>query len=173
MKRFIIPLIAVVLFFLEPVFSLFSPIELGDVRYTLVPRFVIVYLVFVASYYDLRKAVIYGLCFGLLYDMYHIDIIGIYTFLYPLICFLASVIIRQVHRSTGTVMLLCLFMVVLLETMSYLFASLIALTSIGFDVFMTARLVPTVIANLIFIILFGWLFKNLIYKRVIEKQAGM
>ncbi|WP_432355771.1 rod shape-determining protein MreD [Sporosarcina sp. A2] len=173
MKRFIIPLIAVVLFFLEPVFSLFSPIELGSVRYTLVPRFVIVYLVFIASYYDLRKAVLYGLCFGLLYDMYHIDIIGIYTFLYPLICFLASVIIRQVHRSTGTVMLLSLFMVVLLETMSYLFASLISLTSISLDVFATARLIPTVIANLIFIILFGWLFKNLIYKRVVEKQAGM
>ena len=173
MKRFIIPLIAVVLFFLEPVFSLFSPIELGDVRYTLVPRFVIVYLVFIASYYDLRKSVLYGLFFGLLYDMYHIDIIGIYTFLYPLICFLAFVIIRQVHRSTGTVMFLSLVMVVLLEMMSYLFASLIALTSISFEVFMTARLVPTVIANLIFIVLFGWLFRNLIYKRVIEKQAGM
>lgn len=173
MIRIIIPLIAVVLFFLEPVFSLFSPIELGDVRYTLVPRFVIVYLVFIASFYDLRKAVIYGLLFGLLYDMYHIDIIGIYTFLYPLICFLASVIIRQVHRSTLTVMLLSVVMVVLLEMMSFFFASLISLTSIGFDVFLTARLVPTVIANSVFIILFGWIFRNLLYKRVREKQVGM
>ncbi|MDW0109634.1 rod shape-determining protein MreD [Sporosarcina aquimarina] len=173
MIRIIIPLIAVVLFFLEPVFSLFSPIELGDVRYTLVPRFVIVYLVFIASFYDLRKAVIYGLLFGLLYDMYHIDIIGIYTFLYPLICFLASVIIRQVHRSTLTVMLLSVVMVVLLEMMSFFFASMISLTSIGFDVFLTARLVPTVIANSVFIILFGWIFRNLLYKRVREKQVGM
>ena len=35
MIRFIIPLIAVLLFFLEPVFSLFSPIEIaGDALYT-------------------------------------------------------------------------------------------------------------------------------------------
>ena len=173
MNRFIIPLIAVALFFMEPVFSLFSPIELGDVRYTLVPRFVIIYLVFISSYFSLRTSIIYGICFGLLYDMYHIDIIGVYTFLYPLICFLASVIIRQVNRSTGTVMLLSLFMVVLLEMMSYLFASLIGMTSIGFELFLTARLIPTVIANSVFVLLFGWLFKNLHYKRVVEKQIGM
>ena len=34
MIRSIIPLIAVLLFFLEPVFSLFSPIELGTIVYT-------------------------------------------------------------------------------------------------------------------------------------------
>ena len=51
MIRSIIPLIAVLLFFLEPVFSLFSPIEIGGNSYTLVPRFVIVYLIFIAVYY--------------------------------------------------------------------------------------------------------------------------
>ncbi|GKV68779.1 hypothetical protein NCCP2716_12770 [Sporosarcina sp. NCCP-2716] len=173
MTRFLIPLIAVVLFFLEPVFSLFSPIELGGMRYTLVPRFLIVYFVFLASYYGRRNTIIYGLVFGLLYDMYHIDIIGIYTFLYPLICFLAAFIIRHVHRSIFSVMGLSLVMIIFLEVMSYLFASLIALTSIGFDAFLTTRLVPTVIANSVFILLFGWLFHNWLYKRVIEKQIGM
>ncbi len=52
MIRFVIPLIAVLLFFLEPVFSLFSPIDIGGMSYTLVPRFVIVYLIFIAVYYS-------------------------------------------------------------------------------------------------------------------------
>ncbi|WJY28182.1 MULTISPECIES: rod shape-determining protein MreD [Sporosarcina] len=173
MTRFLIPLLAVVLFFVEPVFSLFSPIELGDVRYTLVPRFLTVFLVFLACYYGRRKSIIYGLVFGLLYDMYHIDIIGIYAFLYPLICYLAAVLIRQVHRSIFSVMALSLGMIILLEMMSYLFASLIALTSIGFEAFLTTRLVPTVIANSVFILLFGWVFHTWLYKRVIEKQIGM
>ena len=112
------------LFFLEPVFSLFSPIEFQEERYTLVPRFVIVYLIFIAVYYDRKRAIIYGIVLGLLYDMFYIDIIGLYAFLYPLICFIATLIIRQIHRHIVTVMFLALFLIVVLELLSYFFASL-------------------------------------------------
>lgn len=171
MIRFIIPLIAVMLFFLEPAFSLFSPIEIGGDRYTLVPRFVIVYLIFMAIYINRRQAIIYGIVLGLLYDMFHIDIIGLYAFLYPSICFIAALIIRQIHRHIGTAMMLALFLIVVLEILSYFFASLLSLTSIGFDEFITGRLAPTMIANSIFVGMFGWFFRNLIYKRVLQGQG--
>lgn len=169
MIRFVIPLIAVLLFFLEPVFSLFSPVAIGDMKYTLVPRFVIVYLIFIAVYYSRQRAIIYGIILGLLYDMYHIDIIGLYAFLFPVICFIATLIIRQVHRHIVTVMFLALFLIVILESLSYFFASLVSLTSIGFEEFLAGRLVPTMIANSIFIGMFGWIFKNLIYKRELQR----
>ncbi|KXH87323.1 rod shape-determining protein MreD [Sporosarcina sp. HYO08] len=173
MIRFVVPLIAVLLFFLEPVFSLFSPIELGDIRYTLVPRFVMIYLIFITAYYSRERAIVYGIILGLLYDMFHIDIIGLYAFLYPLICFIASLIIREVHRHIVTVMFLSLSMIILLELFSFFFASLIALTSIHLDEFIVTRLVPTMVANSIFIIMFGWLFKNVIYKRVLLKRGDI
>ena len=103
--------------------------------------------------------------------MFHIDIIGLYAFLYPLICFIATLIIRQIHRHIVTVMFLALFLIVVLELLSYFFASLVSLTSIGFDEFISGRLVPTMIANSIFVCMFGWFFKNLIYKRVIQRQG--
>ncbi|AXH99305.1 rod shape-determining protein MreD [Sporosarcina sp. PTS2304] len=172
MIRFIIPLIAIVLFFLEPIFSLFSPIGINDSLYIFIPRFLIVYLIFIATYYSRKRAFIYALVLGVLYDMYHIDIIGLYTFLYPLICYVSASIIRQVERRTSTVMLLSLAMIVLLELLSYLFASIIALTSIDFNEFVTSRLIPTVIANSLFIGMFGYMFKQLIEKRFLQKQAG-
>ena len=168
MIRSIIPLIAVFLFFLEPVFSLFSPIQLGGTLYTLVPRFIIVYLIFIAVYYSKQSAILYGIVLGLLYDIFYIDIIGLYAFLYPLICFIAAMIARQVHRHIVTVMILSLFLVALLEVLSYVFASIIALTSIGSDEFITGRLIPTMIANSLFVVMFGWIFKTLIYKRVLK-----
>jgi rod shape-determining protein MreD len=171
MIRSVIPLIAVLLFFLEPVFSLFSPIDIGGNGYTLVPRFVIVYLIFIAVYYSRQRAIIYGIVLGLLYDMFHIDIIGLYAFLFPLICFIATLIIRQVHRHIVTVMFLALFLIIVLEVLSYFFASLVSLTSIGLDEFITDRLIPTIIANSIFVGMFGWFFKTLIYKRVVERQG--
>ena len=88
---------------------------------------------------------------GLLYDMFYIDIIGLYAFLYPLICFIAAMIIRQVHRHIVTVMILSLFLVALLEVLSYVFASLISLTTIGSDEFISGRLIPTMIANSLFV----------------------
>lgn len=168
MIRSIIPLITILLFFLEPIFSLFSPIEINGALYTLVPRFVIVFLIFVAVYYSRQRAILYGIVFGLLYDMFYIDIIGLYAFLYPLICIIAATIIRRIHRHILIVMILCLFLVALLEILSYLFASLISLTSIGSEEFLTGRLIPTLIANSLFIVMFGWIFKAVINKRVFK-----
>lgn len=172
MIRFIIPLIAVVLFFMEPFFSLFSPIERDGELYIFVPRFLIVYLIFIASYYSKQRAILYGFILGLLYDLYHIDIIGLYAFMYPLICYVATLVIRQIHRHTVIVMVLSLLLIVLLEVLSFFFASIISLTSISFHEFLVSRLVPTVIANSIFIVMFGWLFKQLITTRFLQKQAG-
>ncbi|MBB4825845.1 rod shape-determining protein MreD [Sporosarcina luteola] len=172
MSRFILPLLAVCLFFLEPVFSLFSPIDISGMEFTLVPRFVIIYLIFLAVYYNQKRAILLGLVLGLLYDMYHIDIIGVYTFLYPLVCYLGALLIRQVHRHIVTVMFLSVVLIVLLELLSYFFASLIALTSISMEEFIIRRLVPTMIANAIFIGMFGWLFKKLMTGRGLQKQAG-
>jgi rod shape-determining protein MreD len=171
MIRSVIPLIAVLLFFLEPVFSLFSPIEVGDTLFILVPRFVIVYLIFLAVYYSRQRAIIYGIVFGLLYDMFYIDIIGLYACLYPLICFIAAGIIHYVHKHIITVMILSLLLIALLEVLSYSFVSLIALTSMEPDVFISTRLIPTMISNSLFVIMFGWIFKKLIDNRVLLKGS--
>lgn len=171
MIRSIIPLIAIFLFFLEPVFSLFSPIALGDEFYTLVPRFVIIYFIYLTVYHRRKTAIIYGIIFGLLYDMFYIDIIGLYAFLYPMICLIASFIIRYVHKHIVTVMFLTLFMVALLEFFSYGFASLIDITSIGFKEFLGNRLLPTLIANSIFVIMFGWFFKKFIDSKMMRVQG--
>lgn len=61
MIRFIIPLIAVILFYLEPVFGKFSPINVNDTLHYMVPRFLIMYLIFVSIYYSKKRGIMYGL----------------------------------------------------------------------------------------------------------------
>lgn len=171
MIRSIIPLIALFLFFLEPVFSLFSPIALGDEFYILVPRFVIIYFIFITVYYRRKTAITYGIIFGLLYDMFYIDIIGLYAFLYPMICLIASFFIRYIYKHIVTVILLTLCLVALLEFFSYGFASLIDITSIELKEFLSNRLLPTLIANSIFVIMFGWFFKRFIDSKMMRVQG--
>lgn len=169
MIRLVVPLLAIVLFYLEPVFGLFSPLELnGEYRY-LIPRFLIMYLIFISIYYSRNRAMIYGLLFGVLYDVFFIDIIGLYSFLYPLICLIASFIVKFIHQHLFVTTLLSLVLVAVLEFVLYQFFSLIGLTDVSLQVFVFERLIPTMIANSIFLIMLGWAFKYVINARLIHR----
>ena len=169
MIRFIVPVIAIILFYLEPVFGLFSPLELnGEYRY-LIPRFLIMYLIFISIYYSRNRAMIYGLLFGVLYDVFFIDIIGLYSFLYPLICLIASFIVKFIHQHLIVTTLLSLILVAVLEFVLYQFFSLIGLTDVTLQVFISERLIPTMIANSIFLIMLGWAFKYVINARLMQR----
>lgn len=85
MVRFLIPSVAVLLFLLEPEFAMLSPIEIKGEVYFLVPRFLILYLIFISIYYSRQRAVMYGLflvscmmCFTLIL----LDYIQFYIHLY-------------------------------------------------------------------------------------------
>lgn len=169
MIRFIVPLLAVIIFFLEPIFGLFSPLELnGEYRY-LIPRFLIMYLIFISIYYSRNRAMVYGLVFGLLYDVVYIDIIGLYSFLYPLICLIASFIVKYIHQHLLVTTVISLVLVAGLEFALFEFFTLIGLRDISLQVFVRERLIPTMIANSIFLVVLGWAFKYVINARLVQR----
>lgn len=163
--RLLIPLFAVVLFFLQSTFSLFSPIYVKGEYFVLVPHFFVIYLVFLGAYDTKKRAIIYGFIFGLLFDMYHMDMIGVYTVIYPLVAYLSALVVRHVHRNFAIVSLLAIALVMTTETLSYLFAKLVGFTEISLTTFLWNRLFSTTVASIIFLLLFGWLFRYVIVKR--------
>lgn len=169
MAKYLIPAVAIILFFLETEFSLFSPIDFNGEKAYLVPRFLILYLIFLSIYYDKRRAMWYGLVFGLLYDIFYIDIIGLYTFLYPFICFIAGSTVKYIHQHLVVTTTLSLALVAILEMLLHQFFLLIQFTDLSFTEFLNMRLIPTMIANCIFLIMLGWTFKYLLEARVLEK----
>lgn len=167
--RFLLPFVGALLFLIEPVFALFSPVELfGDMVY-LVPRFLFMYLLFLAVYYNRKYAVISGIVFGLLYDVFYIDIIGLYAVLYPLLCLSISWIVKWIQQSLLVVTLLTVFFVAMLEFIMYEFFFIISFTSMPMGVFLFTRLIPTLLANLLFLIMLGWVFKYLIKARFLQR----
>lgn len=169
MIRFLIPFVAVVLFLLEPEFALFSPISWGEQTLVLVPRFVILYLIFISIYYSKKRACLYGLIFGLLYDVFYIDIIGLYSFLYPVVCFIAGSSVKFIHQHLSVTTILSLILVAIMEVVLYYFFYFIQFTTIPVGEFLSNRLLPTIIANLLFLIMLGWAFKYLINARVLQR----
>lgn len=173
MIRYLIPFVAVLLFLLEPEFAKFSPIYFEDYTAYLVPRFLILYLIFISIYYNRKRAIIYGLIFGLLYDVFYIDIIGLYSVLYPLVCFIAGWSIKFIHQHLLITTVLAVLLVAGMEFLLYEFFLLIDFTAMPFMVFLNGRLLPTIGANLLFLLMLGWAFKYLIDARLLERERSM
>lgn len=167
--RILIPLVAVVLFLLEPAFALLSPIEMNGETLYLVPRFVILYLIFIAIYYNHKRAMLYGLIFGVLYDVFYIDIIGLYSVLYPLVCFVAGMSVKYIHQHLSITTILSVILMALMELVLYYFYYFIHFTTMPFTEFLIDRLIPTIISNLLYLIMLGWAFKYLIDARVLQR----
>lgn len=171
--RVLVPLIALSLFFLEPTFSLFSPLSFGEHQYILVPHFFAVFLILLAVYDTKKTAILYGIVFGLLYDLYHIDLVGIYIFIYPFIAFLAAVLIKQVHRYFLFVVILAILLLAVVEFLSFGFASAIGFTTITLEQFLQFRLLPTALSNILFMLLFGFMLKWIIVKKKEAQEPTM
>lgn len=167
--RLLIPLIALVLFFLESNFALLSPLEFGDRTVYLVPRFLILYLIFISVYYDRKRAMQYGLIFGILFDVFYLNLVGLYTVLYPLICFIAGSTVRYMHQHLAMTTALAIGLVSIFEFVLYQFFYFISYTSMPLDLFFYNRLLPTIGANLLFLLMLGWIFKYLISARVLQR----
>lgn len=173
MVRYLIPFVAILLFLLEPEFAKFSPIYFDDYTAYLVPRFLILYLIFISIYYNRKRAVIYGLIFGLLYDVFYIDIIGLYSVLYPLVCFIAGWSVKFIHQHLLITTILAVLLVAGMEFLLYEFFLLIDFTAMPFGEFFKGRLLPTIGANLLFLLMLGWAFKYLIDARLLQRERGM
>lgn len=173
MKRFWIPLIGLALFFLEPVFGMFSPLTIGGDYYYVVPRFLIMFLIFVSIFHNTKRAMLYGLFFGLLYDVFFIDIIGLYSFLYPALCVAAGYIVKNIERNLIVATIIALALTMVFEFVLYQFFALIGLTSISIGTFLNMRLLPSMIANSLFLIVLGWAFRSVMVRRTFEQNKSL
>ncbi|MGN7476780.1 rod shape-determining protein MreD [Solibacillus silvestris] len=169
LARFLIGTVAVLLFLLESEFSRFSPLQFGEATYYLIPRFLILYLIFLAIYYSRKKAMIYGVIFGLCFDVFYINIIGLYTVLYPAICYVAAWCVKRIHPHLVFSMFLALFLMIIFELLVYEFFYMLQFTTMAFQPFLVSRLVPTTIGNLLFLIMLAWAFKYCISARVFQR----
>lgn len=123
---------------------------------------------FMTLYGDRNQGLIYGFSFGLLFDVVYTEIIGVYLFLFPLIAYLSSKIMRILQTNIVVVSLISILGVVLLELGVYELNFLVNKTEMEFSLFTELRLFPTVILNLAFIIIFAYPLK-----RHFEKYAEL
>ena len=156
MKKAFLPIIISLCFLFESVFVELLPAELFKSSSILVPHFLMVTIIFVTVYISQKHGIMYGFIFGILFDIVYTEIIGIYLFMFPLVAYITSWIMRILQTNIILVSFVAILGVGFLELGVYEMNFLIGRTDMSFASFVDIRLVPTLILNLIFIILVSY-----------------
>lgn len=168
MRKFLLPLFFLLLFIVESLFVQFLPSKLFGHSWILVPRFLFASLIFLTIFVGRKQGIIYAAIFGLLFDVVYIEIIGIYLFIFPFICYLAAKVMHILQANIFIAILVAIFGTALLEAGVYEMNYLIHVTNMDFMSFANSRLYPTVILNTAFILIFSYPLK-----RGFEKHVDM
>jgi rod shape-determining protein MreD len=159
-KKAFLPLILAFCFILESIFVELLPAKLFDHTRILVPHFLMVMIIFVTIYGNRKQGIMYGFIFGLLFDIVYTEIIGIYLLMFPLVAYITSWMMRILQTNILIVSLVTLLGVTILELGVYELNFLIHRTEMVFATYLSDRLFPTLILNLIFIIIIAFPFKK-------------
>ncbi|WP_066137191.1 rod shape-determining protein MreD [Lederbergia lenta] len=164
MRNIILPLLLTLAFYLESIFvDLLPPEAFGSER-IVVPHFLLTLLIIMGIYYLRNHALLYAALFGLLFDVYYMDIIGIYLFLFPIAVYLASKMMRILHVNIFTAAIALIVNIAFVEILVYIFTVLVFRINIIPSEFGMVRLLPTLILNLASFILIFFPFTKFLQK---------
>ena len=164
MKHFILSLVALLFFVFE---SIFAQLFAGDVfgsNNILVPRFMMIFVFFLTMYGSRKMGMLYGAILGLTYDVVYTEILGIYMFLLPFLAYLISKSMKILQNNILITCLMALVFTALVEGVSYQMNHILTFADMGFGEFTERRFIPTLILNLIFIIISCYPLKRLMEK---------
>lgn len=155
MKRLYLPLILFVVVVLEGVALNLLPPSMVKGSIFIIPHWALIVLLYFALFYDRQNtyySVIYAGVFGLLIDIVYTSVLGVYMFAYALVIFMVHSIRNRFHGNLLSVFILGLVGISLADAIIHTVYSLAGLSSISWNLYLLHRLLPTVLANLLFLI---------------------
>lgn len=163
MKRLIIPLIVFILLILEGIAIDFIPVNTFTQTVVFIPHWVYVFLMLVCLFYDTGEtyyAIIYGVIFGLLIDIVYTGVLGVYMFTYPIGLYVTFLLKKWLDANLIMSILMYLISITLVEfLLVFIYTIVNPLQTLATD-FVELRLIPTILANMISLVIMYPLFKK-------------
>lgn len=163
MRKIYVPLILFLLVVLEGVSQELLPESVSSSDIIVVSHWVFLFLILVASFFDENNtfyALVFAVIFGLLMDIVYTDILGIYMFAYSATIFIYHQIIKHFQANFIMVFIFTILSMFLVDHIIYLLYTTLAKTSLPWSVYLSYRLIPTILANTVFFVILYPLFKN-------------
>ena len=161
MKRLFLPLILFLFVVLEGLALELLPSKLVMGHLLIIPHWVLVFLVFLAIFYDNENtyySVLYGLIFGLLIDVVYTGILGVYMFSYALVIYVLHGLKKMLHGNIYVTFILGVIGIAFADILVNFIYTMVGLTDTAWIDYFTYRLLPTIILNVVFLFLLYPLF---------------
>lgn len=166
MRRLFIPLVLFLFLILEGVAISLLPERLLISQYLIVPHWVLVGLILISIFYDSYEtmyAVIYAAIFGLLIDIVYTDLIGVYMFGYSISVYLVHLLKKLFVENLLLTIVIAIIALIFVELFIVFAYTITDSINLSVQSLMIDRIIPTTIANLIFlIVLYPLVTKTLI-----------
>ncbi|MCR2820539.1 rod shape-determining protein MreD [Lederbergia panacisoli] len=171
MRRLILPFLLTLCFYFESIFVEFLPTGTLGRDWILVPHFLLVLLIMMGISFFRNRTLIYAAVFGLLFDIYFTEIIGIYMVLFPIAVYISAKLAKTLFSNVFTALFTSILCVSLVETIVYGMNILVLRNSMEINEFAMIRLVPTLILNAVFFLIVYFPFNRFLLNRKKEELS--
>ncbi|GGJ84120.1 rod shape-determining protein MreD [Lentibacillus kapialis] len=175
MRRLLIPLILFLLLIMEGVALEILPASLLNGDLVFVSHWIFMFLILVAIFYDREStffSVFYGLLFGLLTDIVYTGILGVYMFSYGLGAYIVHGMTKLLHANIFVTILLGMAGLVFVEIFNKFVFSVIGISDLTWKAYLIERLTPTIIANILFLLIIYPFFVKWLVEWKEEQLSG-
>lgn len=164
MQRYLLPVLIFLLFIIEgTVIQVISPDRFGS-DYIVIPRFAFMIVVIVSIFLGRPVGTTYGLILGLFQDVIYTYILGVYIFSMALIAYALGFSYKIFQKNLFLLIITALFGTIMLDYLVFGIHTMVGITDISNERFFYERLVPSLIVNSVFIILFAYPLRKLLVK---------
>jgi rod shape-determining protein MreD len=161
MRHIFLPLILLFLVVLEGVALDILPSSLIDGDILITPHWVLMFLVLIAMFYDSNNSyhsIIYAVFTGLLIDIAYTGILGVYMFTYAVVIYIIHELRNLLHSNIYSSLLFGIIGLTIAELIINLIYYVVGIMdSIWID-YLMERLLPSILANSIFLLIIYPLF---------------
>ncbi|WP_227936716.1 rod shape-determining protein MreD [Alkalihalobacillus deserti] len=171
MSRFYIPTLVFSLLVIEGTIFQLVTLSNNEIDVTLVPRFVVVMMVFIGIHFGRFSSLVYGLAFGLMYDIVYTQLLGVYLFGFGFIGYAFAYTYKQIQDSLLFHLILMLAAVAFFEYYQFGLYKLIGITSLPANAFFYERFLPGLVLNFAFAVIIYYPVKKLISH--VSSQASL
>ncbi|MDY0405450.1 rod shape-determining protein MreD [Virgibacillus sp. 179-BFC.A HS] len=173
MRRFYVPLILFLLMIMEGVALELLPDKLVGGSMMIVPHWVFIFLLLVAVFYDRRDSYIsvwYAIIFGLLIDVVYTEILGVYMFTYAVTIYIIHGLSRFLQSNIFALVLFGILGTAIADGVINIIYVVVGLIPADWPWYFIYRLLPTIVANLIFLLIMYPIFSKRLERWSKEKS---
>lgn len=155
MKHFVLPFILFLLLVSEGIALDLLPASLTSSDTLIVPHWVFLFLLLIGLFYDSNDtfySILYGIIFGLLIDIVYTGVLGIYMFIYPFALYVGYLLKRLLQTNLHMTILIAIVTMTIIEIFLVFVFSVVGMVETTASHFIVRRLLPTLLANILFLI---------------------